>query len=461
MNGELNRVAAVIDSLGAPMEDPRGEWIVMLSFKSEKRQIVVSLIIVLLLLVTVILPANLLAEEMIAPGEKLNLDKCIDIALKKHPQILAAQSTLDVNKSKIGQAQAGYYPQINWSAGMSRNAAPLVTSQYNQYSHGVSVSQKIYDFNRVGTQVDIQSVNLEAAQADLQNVRLNIILGVKQAYYEALRAKRARDINADTVKQFEEHLATAKGFFEAGAKPIFDVTKAEVDLGNARINMVKANNAVIIASVNLNNAMGMPAAPPYDLEDYFTYEKIAVDLPASLNKAFLNRPDLQSLLRQKEAAQKAIQLAQKDYLPTLSGSANYGWSGQEFPLDSGWNVGATLNFNVFSGFLTKHQVGAGLASLEVARAGEENFRQTIRLDVEQALANLQAAEKSIEAATITVRQATENYELAQGRYGAGVGVPMELTDAVVALGNARLILSGAMYDHLEAAANLQKATGEK
>ena len=116
---------------------------------------------------------------------------------------------------------------------------------------------------------------------------------------------------------------------------------------------------------------------------------------------------------------------------------------------------------MFSGFLTKHQVGAALAGVEVTRAGEETLRQTIRLEVEQALANIQAAEKSIDAASIMVRQATENYGLAQGRYAAGVGVPMELTDAVVALGNARLALSGAIYDQMGSVASLQKAMGAK
>ena len=431
----------------------------MVNVNTTKGNFINGLMLLLLLFITI--PYCAAAEELVTKGERLNLDKCIDIALKKHPQIAAAASTLEVNKSKVGQAQSGYYPQINWSAGMSRNASPLITNQYNQYSHSLSLNQNIYDFNRVGTRVDIQGFYLEAARADLENMKLNIILGVKQAYYEALRAKRAREINADTVQQFEEHLETAKGFFEAGAKPIFDVTKAEVDLGNARINMVKANNAVTITIVNLNNAMGMPTAPPYELEDYVDFQISQVDLYKSLNEAFLNRPDLQSLVRQKEAAQRAIQLAQKDYLPTLAGSANYGWSGQEFPLENGWNVGATLNFNVFSGFLTKNQVGAALATLEVTRAGEETLRQSIRLDVEQALANLQAAAKSIDVATISVRQATENYGLAQGRYGAGVGVPMELTDAVVALGNARLALSGAIYDHMQATASLKKAMGAR
>ncbi len=401
------------------------------------------------------------AEEVITRGEKLRLDKCVDIAAKRHPQILSAQYNLEVFKSRIGQAKAGYYPQINLSADASRNSSAFRPDPFNLFSHNLSLNQNIYDFNRVAGRVDIQTLALEAARADLNNVTLNVILGAKLAFYQVLRATHAWEILRDTVRLFEERLEVAKGFYEAGAKAVFDVTKAEVDLGNARVNLVRAENTVIIAFVNLNNAMGMPAAAPYELGEDVAYRKSAVDLEESLGKAFLNRADLQSLLIQRETAEKLIQLARKDYLPSLTGSANYGWSGEQFPLERGWNVGALLSFNLFSGYLTKNQVGEAVAGLEVTRAGEQVLRQAIRLDVEQAFANLRAAEKSYEAAEVTVRQALENYDLAQGRYAAGVGVSLELSDAIVALGNAKLTLSGAIYDHAEAAASLKKAMGEK
>lgn len=419
------------------------------------------ILLLTLMLSSLYAPCRLEAVELITKGETFSLNKLLEIAVKKHPQITSAQNTVDVVKSRVGQAKAGYYPQLNLSAGMSRNASPLLSDQFNQYQSNLSLNQNIYDFNRVGTKVDIQTLDLGAARANLDNVTNNIILGVKQAYYERLRAKHIMDIRADTIKQFEEQLARAKGYYEVGVKPVFDVTTAEVNLGNAKVNLVTAQNALTIAVVNLNNAIGMPAAPPYELEDDVTYQKTSLDLEESLKQAFLNRPDLQSLVRQKEAAQKAVTLAQKDYMPTVLGNASYGWSGQDMPLDRGWSVGVNLNLNLFSGFLTKNQVSEALAALEVSRAAEESLRQTIRLDVEQALANLRAAEESIVTAEVTVRQATENLDLARGRYAAGVGTPLELTDAVVALGNARLVLSGAMYDRKEAAASLQRAVGEK
>ncbi len=401
------------------------------------------------------------AEAPLSQGETLSLARCLDIAGQKHPQIMAAQQTLDVLKSRVGQSRAGYYPQISWSAGMTRNASPLLPDPFNQYSHSLSLNQNIYDFNRVGMNVAIQRLNLEAALQDRENVTLAIILGVKLAYYDVLRARHAREISADTVRQFEQHLVTAKGFYDVGVKPKFDVTKAEVDLSNARLNLVRAENGLIVAGAVLNNAMGLAAAPPYELEEDVVRQEREWDLNECLKKALLIRPDLQSFLRQREAAEQIIQLTRKDYLPTLSGSANYGWSGEEFPLQRGWNIGANLNFNLFNGFLTKNQVGEAVANLEVFRANEEALRQTIGLQVEQSFANLQSAEKSIATAEVTLRQAAENLLLAQGRYGAGVGSPLEVTDALVAQGNARLTLSGALYDYKIAEASLQRAMGEK
>ena len=104
---------------------------------------------------------------MIKKGDSLNLNKCLEIALKKHPQIIAAMNSLDVFKSKVGQSKADYYPQIKWNSDLSRNALPGNAPVSNEYSSSVSLNQNIFDFNRRGTQVDIQNLNLDSSRADL------------------------------------------------------------------------------------------------------------------------------------------------------------------------------------------------------------------------------------------------------------------------------------------------------
>lgn len=417
----------------------------------------------LLNLLILIIPFKTEAEEVIKKGEMLDLQRCIEIALKMHPNIIAAMSTVDVNKSRIGQAQANYYPQINWSSGYSKYSpvSRTINSAFDEYSSSATLKQNIYDFGKTATQVDIQRLNLNSSRSDFDSVTEQLILNVKQAYYGLLQARKNRDVALETVKQFEQHLLQAKGFYEVGTKPKFDVTKAEVDLSNARLNVIRAENALRIARVNLNNALGLPDAPEYEIEDSLSFQRYEIRLDDAIKRAYENRPDLKSIIAKKNAAEFSIELVKKDYYPILSGNADYSWSGERFPLNHGWDVGVTVTFPIFSGFLTKYQVNEARSNLNVLKANEESLRQGIFLEVQQAYLNLHEAEERISTAEIAVRQAEENLELAKGRYAAGVGNPIEVTDAMVAYSNAKTAYIQALYDHKVAQASLEKAMGVK
>jgi len=145
----------------------------------------------------------------------------------------------------------------------------------------------------------------------------------------------------------------------------------------------------------------------------------------------------------------------------LSGNAGYGWTGQDFPLDKQWTVGAALNFPLFSGFLTRSQVEEARANLIVAKANEDNIRQGIRFEVEQAYYTLKDTREGIVLAEVSVVQAKENRELAQGRYSAGVGNSIEVTDAFALEIDSKTAYINALYYYRLAIASLEKAFGVK
>jgi outer membrane protein TolC len=408
-----------------------------------------------------ILPAGAGAEELIRKGETLDLQRCIAIALSGHPAIQAAAGTLRAGDSRIGQARSGYYPQLNGSAGYSRTDPTTSAGQvYDSYSSSVSLSQNLYDFGKTSTQVKIQEFNRDSSRSDLDNVRTQVSFGVKQAYFGLLQAGRNRDVSREVVGQFQQHLDQASAFFEVGTKPKFDVTKAEVDLSNAKLNLIKTENAFRLARVALNNAMGLPEAPDYEVADQLSFQRVQIDLEETIRKAYDRRPDLKAIAVKKQSLEQGIELARKGYYPSVTGNAGYGWGGGSFPLDQGWSFGAQLNVPLFSGFSTKYQVAEAQANLDVLAANEASLRQTIYQDVKQAWLNLQEAADRGAAAELTVRQAAENLELANGRYASGVGSPIEVTDALVAASNAKTAQISALYDYKLAQSSLEKAAGE-
>lgn len=421
-----------------------------------------------------VIPSKGIAQALIKIGELLTLERCIEIARIKHPNIVAAMNTVQVNQSRVGQVEANYYPQVNWISGYRKSSSisgdatdaagfPSTsrngTDSFGQYSGSITLSQNLYDFGKTATRAKIEDLNLNSSLSDLENVSDQIIFNVKQAYFGVLQAKRNRDVAAETVRQFEQHLKQAKGFYEVGAKPKFDVTKAEVDLSNARLGLIRSENALRVAIANLNNAMGVPGAPEYTIEDNLSFQGYNITFEDAMKRAYENRADLKAVTARRDAAEVSVELAKTGHYPALTGNASYAWSGESFPLDRGWNAGATLSFPIFSGFLIKYQVEESRANLNVLKADEELLRQNMFLEVQQAYLNLKEAEERIPAADLTIKQAEENLEITNGRYAAGVGNPIEVTDAEVALSNAKTAYIQALYDYKIAQASLEKAMG--
>lgn len=406
-----------------------------------------------------VFPFSAGAEELIRKGEALTVGMCLDIALGIHPDVMAARKRVEASLSRIGQAESSYYPQLNASAGYDRTAPLGVSNSHDQYSGSISLQQNLYDFGKTSAQVSIQNSYTESARADLEQTFAQTVFNVKKAYYGVLKAGRERGVAEETVKQFERHLEQAKGFFEVGTKPKFDVTKAEVDLSNAKLNMIRAGNSFKTSLVSLNNAIGLPSAPEYTIEDILSFQKYDITLEEAVDTAYKNRHDLKSAVAKRRALEESVGLAKKGYLPQLSGHASYTKAAESFPLDEGWNAGLTLSIPIFSGYLTKNQVEEAKANLAAAEAGLESVRQGIYLEVRQSHLNLYEAEERIAAAELIVRQATENLEIANGRYAAGVGNPIEVADAEVGLVNAKNAYIAALYDYRMARASLEKAMG--
>ncbi len=434
------------------------------------RVITVSVIISFVILFFVGKPLTAIANDTeIKKGELLSLKRCIEIALKRHPEITAAIEGKLAAESRVGQVKSNYYPQLEIISSYSRSH---FRDTSDQYSGSLSLRQNIYDFGRTETGVRRERFNLETTQAEYDNVILNIIFNVTQSYYNLIKAKRLRDVAYEVVRQYEAHLVQAKGFYETGIRPRYDVTNAEVNLSNARLNLIKSDNAVKIAMANLNNSMGISEAVEYEIEDDLPLpidlsgggipepqlKRYEITLDKALSIALEKRPDLKSVLLRRKAAEHSVELARKNYNPTLSGTLNYGWAGN-FPLERQWNLGATLTVPVFNGYLTRYQIAEAEANLNVARANEEALRQRIYLEVQQAYLALIEAEERIPTAELAVRQAIENLEIARGRYEAGVGSPIEVTDAETSYINAQASYIQAITDYRIAIAGLEKVMG--
>ena len=405
--------------------------------------------------------------QCFAQSQKLTLRQALAYALDNHPSLRAAEAGVRSSSAGLTQAEANYYPSLSISAGGTHTDGAFVfnpsfpprNQTYNSYSAGLAIQQTVYDFGRTHGRVAANDKFREASTMDLDAARQNVIANVQLAYFTAVQARGVVRVAEETVAQMEKHLAQANAFYKAGTRPLFDVTKAEVDVANANVNLIQARNQFRVSVVQLDNAMGLHPTGDVELADTLSVVPFVEPLDSAKAVALRERPEMLAAAARLDADQHLVSAAWSQNLPSLSASGNWTWSAFTFPLYSRWNAGVTLTLPIFQGFAVSGQVEQARANVDAAQAAIDLLKESIILDVEQASLGLTEASERIIATTKLVEQAEQNLNLAERQYVAGVGTAIETSDAQVALANARISKIQAIYDYNGSLIGLQRAMG--
>ncbi len=406
----------------------------------------------------------------INPGDPLTLDRALDIGLQRSPTVTGSVYSVKAREAQLGQSRAGYFPKIDGSAAFTRNFEikdtrdPYYLSMFtnhNQTVANVSLQQMLFDFWRTPTSVNVSRLNVESSRRDLDSNLNTVANTIKSTYYGVLKARRSRDVNLEVADQYTKHLKITRLFFQAGKKPKYDVTKAELDLSNAELNLINAKNDLKIAWVNLNNAMGIDSDAEYAIQDNLAFEAYEIGYEEALRGAYRRRPDLKSLEAQRDSAEKSVARVKQEYYPQFNGNAQYNFAGSDYPLGQGWYAGITMSVNLFDGLLTTNKVAEAQANKQSIDSRINALRLQIMLDVKQAWLGLVKAKQTIDTTSIQIRQSSENLEITNLRYNAGLATPLEVTDATVTYSQAKIANINALFDYKVARANMEKAIGSR
>jgi outer membrane protein len=401
---------------------------------------------------------------------RLTLSEATAFALRQQPTIRAARGSLTAAQARVPQARSSYYPRIDFQTGIQESEFKSSTTNRRQRSDSTFATllgrQLIYDFGKTSALVDEAQAGSRAASGELERVRDQVVQNVRQAYFNLLAARRLVGVADAALARSDLNLRSAQGFFDVGTKPKSDVTRAEVEVANARVDVIRARNLVRLSETTLANALGLEATVPIEIDDILTYEPVTLD-PAQLRaEALGNRPELSQAQARLDASRAQLSGARARYLPDLTVNGSVGMVSDELVFSSGgtsfsdtWSVTGQLTWNLFEGFFTQNRVKETQALVETARANYETVELQVRLEVEQAYITVVEAGERYGATEKAVESAQENLRLAQGRYDAGVGTILELTEAQLSLTNAEADSVRAVTDFRVGLAVLDRVVG--
>jgi outer membrane protein TolC len=406
------------------------------------------------------------------------------LAVTNNATLIAAKETYNVAKSDVWTGWGRLLPSVDSYLGYSRNIyGPTDRITYNQatgeliygtgveaskyYSASISASQGWslggYDFYSIRE----KNASKNSAKSSYQLTRQELILSVKQAYFDVLAAKMLLEIQKEALKRAAEQLKIAETRYELGAASFSDVLKAKVQYGDVELTLISADNTEKLAKATLNSWMGQNVDSPVDVEENLTMPEFNYSYEDALQESMEKNPNVKKAQFDLRSTEAQLGMARSGFFPNFNLSGSYSWSNADLDelkyirkRDYEWRFSASISFNIFENFQRKYNLSYAKANRKSAK---ENFHQTKRdvaLQLKQAFLNVQEANEKIDLTKKKVKSAQEDLDLVQEKYNLGAANILELLDAEVSFKQAEADQVQALYDYNLAVAQFEKAIGK-
>lgn len=353
------------------------------------------------------------------------------------------------------------------SSSSSAAASGFEVGRWNTWSAGVSASMPLVNA-QLWQSLKISDMDVELAVEKARSSKLEMVKQVKQAYFACLLAKEAFGVYKSVYENALANLEQTQRKYNAQKASELDLARAKTSLANAIPNVFDAENSVVLSLWQLKAVMGVDLSEEIDVDGtLLDYDDELLEVSVCMEQ-----PDLSgnSSLRQLDiqAQQLAASIKAQEYasLPSIALSFSYSINAMtnDFKFNTyRWSpysyVGLSLQVPIFASGKRANAVRqARVQADELAVQAQETERQ-LRIAIRQCLNTMDTAVKSYSSALSAVESAVKAYDIASKSYSVGKNTLTDLNDAQLALTQARLTSSQAVYNYLVAKANLESHIG--
>jgi outer membrane protein len=405
--------------------------------------------------------------------QTLTLAQAEAIAFQNHPRIAAAQNVELASGQRVVEARSAYYPVVSAEVTasqanyLSRLGAGFLTTSalFNREGEGLVASQLVTDSGRTKNLVAGSSLEAQAATQTTAATRYDIALGVNRAWFGVLQAQAVVRVATETVKARQTLVDQITALTNAQLKSLVDLSFVKVNLSEAQLLLIRAQDGLKQAFADLSRALGQDTSPDrYTLVEEAGSPTLPPDLNALVTEAIQNRPELADLRLRYEAAQK-FETAEHDLkkpnvnLIAVGGALPYLDQNPRVSPEGYEGVAVNVEIPIFNGHLFSAREQAAHYESLAANQRLRDLRQQVEHDVKVAWLNASAASQRIPVTEELVAQSQLSLTLAEGRYNLGLASIVEITQAQLSLTQAQIENISAGYDYRSAWASLQYTLG--
>jgi len=427
-----------------------------------------------LILFALLAPLSLSAQGAASGGARpISMDEAVRLAQQNSPATIQARGQIRSSDAAIRTSYGTYLPSLSLSYGSNRQGGetffqgqlvPFRGDPWN-FNRGFSSNLEIFDGGRRFFNLRSAQANLGAAESNERLQRFRVALDVKQQYFNVLAARDQREAALAQLAQSEEQLKSATARVSAGAATVSDSLRSIIQVGNARLAVLTAENNVRVSNANLTRLVGTPfevtaeSAPPGSMP------RVVVD-SAEILRAVDSAPSVQQALSELAAAGAALRASRTPYLPTLNMSYNQSGSRTSPSFDLSGGQFATskalrfsLSYPVFNGFQREENVTRASVAERNAQAALRDARLGAQQQLTQFMGVLALAQERASIQQASVTAAEEDLRVQNQRYALGSSTLLDVLTSQAQLNSARIALIQARYDARVAKAQIEALLG--
>ncbi len=392
---------------------------------------------------------------------------------------LQAKEELKKAETQIVTARSGILPNVSASGGYTRNlkipslflftdtsAMEIKTGSKNAFSAGLTVTQPLWEGGKVLQAWAIARQYKAYAEDNFSTVEANVIYNSEALFYDAILQRSNLEVLNKALEANTENLSVVEKQYSRGMVSEYELLRARVERSNLLPAILQTESDMRMAENRLKSFLGLRLGDTLQLIEQ-PDDTSLTRLPAveqMVQTALEKRPEMMAAGHLENMTRRAIAVAKGGYWPSLDAFTNYTWQAQSNKFETGknqsksWTAGLTLSIPIFNGFKTAGSVSYYRADYRKTKIQNEQLKDDITLEVQQAYDRLIQAKKSLDVQHETIAQAEEGLKIAKVRYESGVGTQLEVLSAQSALTDARRSLVSALNFFREAKAGLKRAT---
>lgn len=460
-------------------------------------------------LIKALLPTALLLTPMVFDAQETwSLQQCIEYAKENNIAIKQAQANVRTTQLAEQQAKASRLPGVSANINVGEQFGRTIDPTTNQFStvatsfNSLSLNAGLSLFNGglINHSIKQAKWNVKATTADAEQLTNTLGLQIASAYLSILLGEEQLENANKRIAQVQEQLNTTQKLIDAGTLPAADKFTVLAQLAQAEQAAVQARNSVEISYLTLKQLLQLE--PDYNLR----IEKPNVLIPADADPSTFTltplyevatgtQPSIQAVAYRVKSAEEGIFMAKAAYYPSVSAFANLNSSyssqlrdfnnpilgdlklgnpitvnvnGQDVTLrqyeysvtfpklgyfdqlrnNFGQGIGASISVPVYQNGRTRLNVERARLGLLTAQMQQIQTQQTLKNDIQTAIANARAARLTLEAARKTFEATDVAFQNTVKRHALGTVNTLDLTTARNNRDIAEVDMVVAKYDYI-------------